>query len=65
MVAAVFCALLIDKVGRKRWYISALIAATLPLIALAALGATSATEVLVLAGLAYAIVYTVTFSLYL
>jgi MFS transporter, putative metabolite:H+ symporter len=65
VVAAVICALLIDKVGRKRWYTVAFLAAPVPLIVLAQIGATSATQVLVLAGLAYAIIQTVTFSLYL
>ncbi len=65
MIAAVICALLIDKVGRKRWYTGALLLAPLPLLVLAWLGATSAIQVLVLGGLAYAIVQTVTFSLYL
>ncbi|MGO8099041.1 MFS transporter [Rhizobium leguminosarum] len=65
VIAAVICALLIDKVGRKRWYTGALLLAPVPLLALAWLGATSPIQVLVLAGLAYAIVQTVTFSLYL
>ena len=65
VIAAVICALLIDKVGRKRWYAMAFLAAVLPLTALAILGAKSATQVLVLAGLSYAIVQTITFSLYL
>lgn len=65
VVAAIICALFIDKVGRKRWYIGALILAPIPLLVLAWLGATSAEQVLVLGGLAYAIVQTVTFSLYL
>ncbi|CAO3440876.1 MFS transporter [Azospirillum endophyticum] len=65
VIASVGCALLIDKVGRKRWYMCAFLAAPLPLLALAVLGATSPLEVLVLAGLAYAIVQTITFSLYL
>ena len=65
VVAAVICALLIDRVGRKRWYTGALLLAPLPLLVLAWLGATSAEQVLVLAGLAYAILQTVTFSLYL
>ncbi len=65
VIAAVICALLIDKVGRKRWYTGALLIAPIPLAILAWLGATSATQVLILAGLAYAIVQTVTFSLYL
>lgn len=65
VVASVACALLIDKVGRKRWYTFAFLGATLPLTALATLGATSAIQVLVLAALAYAMVQTITFSLYL
>lgn len=65
VVAAVICALLIDKVGRKRWYTGALLLAPVPLIILAWLGATSALQVLILGGLAYAILQTVTFSLYL
>lgn len=65
VVAAIICALLIDKVGRKRWYMGALLLAPIPLLVLAWLGATSAEQVLVLGGLAYAIVQTVTFSLYL
>lgn len=51
--------------GRRRWYACAFLLATLPLIGLAALGATSAVEVLVLATATYAILQTVTFSLYL
>jgi len=65
VIAAVICALLIDKVGRKRWYAMAFLVAALPLTVLAFLGAKSATQVLVLAGLSYAIVQTITFSLYL
>ncbi len=65
VIAAIICALLIDKVGRKRWYMGALLLAPIPLLVLAWLGATSAEQVLVLGGLAYAIVQTVTFSLYL
>ncbi|MGW1420172.1 MFS transporter [Bradyrhizobium manausense] len=65
VVAAVACALLIDRVGRKRWYVVAFLLAPIPLALLALLGAGGATQVLVLAGLAYAIVQTITFSLYL
>ena len=65
VIAAIFCAMLIDKVGRKRWYVWAFLLAPLPLVVLAVLGATSATEVLICAGLSYAIVQTITFSLYL
>ena len=52
VIAAVICALLIDKVGRKRWYTGALLIAPIPLVILAWLGATSAMQVLVLGGLA-------------
>lgn len=65
VVASIACALLIDKVGRKRWYTGAFLLAPLPLLVLAWLGATSPMEVLICAGLAYAIVQTITFSLYL
>ena len=65
VVASVICALLIDKVGRRRWYVTAFLLAIVPLSGLALLGATSATEVLILATAAYAILQTITFSLYL
>jgi putative MFS transporter len=57
--------LLIDKVGRKPWYAIAFVVAALPLLALAWLGATSATEVLILVTAAYAVLQTIAFSLYL
>jgi putative MFS transporter len=59
------CALYIDKVGRKLWYTLAFFLAAVPMIVLAALGATGATEVLVFATATYAVIQTVTFSLYL
>ena len=65
VVAALACALLIDRIGRKRWYVGAFLLAPLPLIALSILDASSPLQVLILAGLAYAIVQTITFSLYL
>lgn len=65
VVASVLCALLIDRVGRKRWYTVAFLAATVPLVILTALGAVSATQVVVFASIAYAILQTVSFSLYL
>ncbi|WP_405864778.1 MFS transporter [Streptomyces sp. NBC_00005] len=65
VIASVVCALLIDKVGRKRWYTAAFLAATVPLLVLTALGATTATQVVVLAPIAYAILQTISFSLYL
>ena len=65
VIASIICALLIDKVGRKRWYATAFLLATVPLLTLTWLGATTATQVLILATATYAILQTVTFSLYL
>lgn len=63
--AALLCALYIDKVGRKIWYAAAFFLAAVPMAILAFLGATSAQEVLIFATATYAIIQTVTFSLYL
>jgi len=65
VIASIVCALLIDKVGRKRWYATAFLLATAPLLALTLFGADSSVKVLVLATAAYAILQTITFSLYL
>jgi putative MFS transporter len=65
VVASLLCALYIDKVGRKRWYTIAFLLATVPLVILTALGATTATQVVILAPIAYAILQTIAFSLYL
>ena len=65
VLSSLVCAFFIDRVGRKRWYSIAFMTAPLPLIVLAVLGATSPIQVLVCAGLSYAIIQTVTFSLYL
>ena len=65
VVASLLCALYIDKVGRKRWYTIAFLLATVPLVVLTALGATTATQVVILAPIAYAILQTIAFSLYL
>jgi putative MFS transporter len=65
VLASILCALLIDRVGRKRWYSVAFLASTVPLVILTALGAVSATQVVVFASVAYAILQTISFSLYL
>jgi putative MFS transporter len=65
VVASIICALLIDKVGRKPWYSIAFLVATVPLLTLAWLGATSAIQVLIFATAAYAVLQTIAFSLYL
>lgn len=65
VIASIICALMIDKVGRKPWYATAFLLATVPLLTLSWLGATSEIEVLILATATYAILQTITFSLYL
>ena len=63
--AALLCALYIDKVGRKVWYSLAFFVATVPMIILTVLGAESPQQVLIFATATYAVIQTVTFSLYL
>ena len=63
--AALFCALYIDKVGRKIWYTLAFFLAAVPMVFLAILGAELAQQVLIFATATYAVIQTVTFSLYL
>jgi putative MFS transporter len=65
VLASIVCALLIDRVGRKRWYSLAFLAGTVPLVVLAGIGAISAGQVVLLASAAYAILQTISFSLYL
>ena len=65
VIASIVCALLIDKVGRKPWYAAAFLLGAMPLLMLSWLGATSAIEVLILATVAYAVLQTIAFSLYL
>ena len=65
VVASVICALLIDKVGRKAWYAAAFLLATVPLLSLTVLGASTAIQVVILATATYAILQTIAFSLYL
>ena len=63
VVASVICALMIDRVGRKRWYTWAFLLAVVPLITLSVLGAKSAVEILILGSLTYAILQTIALSL--
>lgn len=65
VVASLACALLIDKVGRKRWYCYAFMCSSLALAVLSITGASAAIMVLIFTSLAYAIMQTITFSLYL
>ena len=65
VITSIGCALLIDRVGRRPWYIAAFFLAVVPLAVLAFTGAGSALHVMAFATAAYAILQTVTFSLYL
>jgi putative MFS transporter len=65
VLASVVCALTIDKVGRKRWYTWAFLLAIVPLVTLFFLGADTAIQVTVFATVTYAILQTISFSLYL
>ncbi len=61
----VICGLSIDRVGRRRWFTIAFFLGVVPLLVLAASGAKSAIQVLVFATMTYAIIQTITLSLYL
>lgn len=63
--AVMACALLVDRVGRRRWAIGCFVASGVLLATLAALGAHSAWSVGVLASCAYAVMGTTTVLLYL
>jgi putative MFS transporter len=65
LVASLLCALTIDRIGRRRWYIGALFFSVVPLLALYLQGATTPLAVLLLATPAFAAMQTVTYSLYL
>ena len=65
VASAFLVAAYIDRVGRKRWYTYAFSVATVLLVALLILGATSAEEILIFATLIYATIQTITLSLYL
>ncbi len=65
VATSIFCALLIDRVGRRRWYVAAFFLGTAPLLALFVTGAKSPLVVWLLATLGYGIVQTITYSLYL
>jgi len=65
VVTCLICALTIDRVGRRRWYICAFFLAVVPLSILWWKGASSATVIFALATCAYATLQTVAFSLFL
>lgn len=65
LIANVLCALLIDRLGRRTWYILSFLVSTVPLALLCALGAVSAAEVMLLATCGFFFVGSVATSLYL
>ncbi|MFB9759801.1 MFS transporter [Ectobacillus funiculus] len=65
LVAVFACALLIDRIGRKRWATIAFLVAGLLLVALWVSGAKSAYSVMYLGSMAYGVMGTVTVLLYL
>ena len=65
VLTSILCAIYIDRVGRRRWYIAGFFLGTAPLFALFAMGAENPIEILILATLGYGIIQTITFSLYL
>ncbi|MBU6258011.1 MAG: MFS transporter [Burkholderiales bacterium] len=65
VLAVLGCALLVDRVGRRRWAISSFVLCGALLAVLAALGARSALSVMILASSAYAVMGTTTVLLYL
>jgi putative MFS transporter len=65
VLAVLGCALLVDRVGRRRWAVASFVLCGSLLGALAALGAQSALSVMILASCAYAVMGTTTVLLYL
>lgn len=63
--AVVCCALLVDRVGRRRWAIGSFVTAGALLVALVVIGTDDAINVMILASLAYAVMGTATVMLYL
>lgn len=65
VVAVLGCALLVDRIGRRRWAIASFVVCGALLGVLAAIGAKSALSVMILASSAYAVMGTTTVLLYL
>lgn len=63
--AVICCALVIDRVGRRRWAIGSFCVACILLVTLVVIGTDSATNVMILASGAYAVMGTTTVMLYL
>ncbi|WP_415466237.1 MFS transporter [Clostridium saccharoperbutylacetonicum] len=65
VVVVIVCALVIDKIGRKKWAVGAFFVAGILLLALFSNGATSAQSVMFLGSSAYGVVGSITVLLYL
>jgi len=65
VLGAVLCGMLIDRVGRRLWFVGAFLAAAAPLLALAAIKAPSALDVAVFCSLSYIFVSGCSAALYL
>jgi putative MFS transporter len=65
LAGAALCALLIDKVGRKPWFIGSFIGAAAALITLWAIGPSTAERVLVAGSVAYFFISSLSIALYL
>lgn len=63
--AVICCALVIDRLGRRRWAIGSFCVAGILLVTLVVIGTDSATNVMILASGAYAVMGTTTVMLYL
>lgn len=65
VAASICCALYIDRVGHRKWYIYAFFGAAIPLASLALLAGKSRLQVLALASCAYGAIQTIVFPLHL
>ncbi len=65
VIGAVLCGLLIDRIGRRGWFMLAFAASAVPLLALAWIGPTEALTVVVLCSVAYVFVSGCSAALYL
>jgi MFS transporter, putative metabolite:H+ symporter len=65
VIGAILCGLLIDRIGRRAWFVLAFVAAAVPLLALAWMGSVEALTVVALCSAAYVFVSGCSAALYL
>jgi putative MFS transporter len=65
VLGAALCGVLIDRVGRRNWFVGAFLAAAAPLLVLAAIGAPSALDVAIFCSVSYIFVSGCSAALYL